>query len=256
MKLVFGIPTAGHPAEPFLQSLHAMQLPPSITAFENKTATGNFVPAQRELIADYAFERDADFLMMVDDDMVVPPDGVARMLEPFRDPKVGLVGALCYSRDGLRPMAVTDWDPADTTGASIPAFDDRTPTPVDGIGFGMVLIRMETLGRMERPFFPVQVYIERSAARVRICNEDFLFCKRVRDQGELVMLHPGVRCGHYDRDSQKTYPLAWEQPEHTNFKRMMVQDAGGAIGMKLFDATVGRIEEKHRSAFLDYILVD
>ena len=256
MKLVIGIPTAGNPAKPFVESLAALDLPSNVTSIENKTATGNFVPAQRELLAEFALERSADFLLMVDDDMVIPPDALERLLLPFSDPVVGIVGALCYSRDGLRPMAVADWDSGDTTGAAIPAFDDRTPTPVDGIGFGLAMVRVAAFRAMSRPFFAAQVYVERAKSRVRICNEDFLFCKRLREDGWAVVLHPGVRCGHYDRDSQKTYPLLWEKPHETNFRRMLVQNADGSIGKVPFDVSVPRAFEKHERADLEYILAD
>ncbi|MDQ6930895.1 MAG: glycosyltransferase [Candidatus Eremiobacteraeota bacterium] len=255
MKLVLGIPTAGHPAAPFVESLKGLTLPPQITAIENKTVTGNFVPAQRELLVEFALARHADFLLMADDDMVVPPDAIARLLEPFSDPATGLTGALYYSRDGSRPMAVAGWDPNDTTGAAIPAFD-KTPTSVDGVGFGLVMIRVSALAEMAAPFFPVQIYIERAMARVRVCNEDYLFCKRLRDAGWNVLLHPGVRCGHFDRDSGKTHPLVWETSVQTNSERMMVRKPDGSVGMQSFDGNVGRSVEAHKTAALEYLFVD
>lgn len=256
MKLVIGIPTGGRPAEPFLKSLRGLELPPSVTAVENKTATGNFVPAQRELLAQFALQRGAEFLLMVDDDMVIPSDAVGKLLEPFGDPRVGIVGALCYSRDGIRPMAVDAWDAGDTTGAAIPAFDDRTPTAVDGIGFGLAVVRTAAFAQMSRPYFPAQIFIENATSRVRVCNEDFLFCKRLRETGWSVMLHPGVRCGHYDRESGQTFPLEWEKPTDTNYRRMMVRNPDGSIGKRPFDSALGRATERHERADIEYIQVE
>ncbi len=256
MKLVVGIPTAGQPARPFLESFKTLELPAAITAIENKTVSGNFVPAQRELLAEFALERSADLLMMVDDDMVMPADAISRLIESFADSRVGIVGALYYSRDGLRPMAVVDWDPNDTTGAAIPAFDDRTPAPVDGVGFGLVIVRIAALASLSRPFFPAHVYMERALGRVRVCNEDFLFCKRLRDAGWSVLLHPGVRCGHYDRASERTYPLVWESARETNQRRMIAGKTDGTVGKVPFDATVPRAPETHECADLEYILTD
>ncbi|GAC1655451.1 MAG: hypothetical protein NVS9B12_06560 [Vulcanimicrobiaceae bacterium] len=256
MKLVIGVPTAGNPAEPFVASLRNLRLPEAVNALENKTATGNFVPAQRELLAEFAVQAGADYLVMVDDDMIVPPDAIGQLLEPFADRNVGIVGALCYSRDGLRPMAVVDWDAADTTGAAIPAFDDRTPTQVDGIGFGLAMVRVEALARLDRPLFPAHIYIERALARVRICNEDFLFCKRLREAGWKVMLHPAVRCGHYDRASGKSYPLEWETPQETNHRRMVAGKTDGTVGKVPFDSSVPRAAESHLRADVEYILAD
>lgn len=256
MKLVIGIPTAGRPAAQFLESLSQIVLPPSVTAIEKKIVTGNFVPAQREVLADYAIGCGADYLLMVDDDMVVPPDLIGRLLEPFADEATGIVGALCYSRDGLRPMAVQDWDPRDTTGAAVPAFDDHTPVRVDGLGFGVALIRVAALGGLAPPYFPAQVYVERNLGRVRICNEDYLFCRRLREASFQVVLHPGVRCGHHDRDSGLTYPLTWEDPAETAHARMLVREGDGTVRMRPFDAGIERISERHIAAELDYIFVE
>lgn len=256
MKLVLGIPSAGSPAAPFLQSLQTLRLPARFTALQNKTVTGNFVPAARELLAEYALENGADYLLMADDDMVIPPDSLNMLMEPFAQDDVALTGALYYSRDGLRPMAVDDWNPDDTTSAAIPAFDQQSAVSVGGVGFGLVLIRMSVLARMERPFFATQVYIERAAARVRICNEDYLFCHRLRALGHRVMLHSGVRCGHYDRQSDRTFPSNWESPEITNQRRMMVRKPDGNVGMAPFEGAAPRTGERHVSARLDYIVVD
>ena len=256
MKLVIGIPTAGKPTDPFLKSLKTLRLPAMVESVENKTATGNFVPAQRELLAAFAQERFADFLLMVDDDMVIPEDAIERLLRPFSDPNVGIVGALCYSRDGLRPMAVVDWDSNDTTGAAIPAFDEGTPTEVAGVGFGLAVVRVQAYAAFAQPLFPVHIYVEKSCARVRVCNEDFLFCKRLRENGWKVLLHPGVRCGHYDRDTGQIYPIEWEAAEETGHRRMMVRNADGSIGRPPFDASVGRAQETHVRADVEYILAD
>ena len=254
MKLMLGIPTGGTPAEPFLKSLNDMQLPLAFSEVENKSVVGNFVPAARELLVEYALERGADFLLMIDDDMIVPPDALQRLLDTFGDPNVALCGALYYSRDGLRPMVVDDWNPQDTTSASIPAFDDRTPVRVGGVGFGLAMVRTAAAARLARPLFSAQILLERVAGRVRICNEDYLFCRRLREAGWDVLLHPGVRCGHYDRASKTTFPRTWEAPEKTNFKRMFVRGTDGTLSTKPFDNSVERVKETHMRAEVDYIL--
>lgn len=256
MKLMLGVPTGGKPTQPFVASLQGLELPPQISHIEHRTVTGNFVPAQRELIVDAALRSAADLLMMADDDMVIPPGAIASLLRPFDDPAVALVGALYYSRDGFRPMAVSGWDPADTTGAAIPAFGESEPVEVDGVGFGLVMIRMSAVATLTRPFFPVQVYIERTQSRVRICNEDYLFCRRLRDERHRVLLHPGVRCGHFDRETGITYPLAWEEPGVTSQRRMMAGKSDGTVGMVPFDDTVPRAHEDHAPGSIDYIYAE
>jgi hypothetical protein len=257
MKLLIGIPTAGAPAQPFLQSLAQLELPAEVTSVDRITATGNFVPGQRELILRRAISSGVDLLAMIDDDLVLPPNALPLLADILKgNPACALAGALYYSRDGLRPMAVSGWDETRTTSAHTPAFDDRTPVQVDGIGFGCVLIRCSVLSMLSEPFIGTQVYIEETANRVRICNEDYLFCAKLRRAGGTVMLHPGVRCGHFDRASGKIVPERWEPASATAIPRMTVMRPDGSIELAPFDASVPQAQERHVAAELDYIFAD
>jgi hypothetical protein len=257
MKLLIGIPTGGAPTQPFLQSLAKLELPPTVTEIDRITVTGNFAPGQRELILRRAISTGADVLAMIDDDIVLPPDALVKLADVLqKNPDCGLAGALYYSRDGLRPMAVNGWDATNTTSAHTPAFDDREPVAVDGVGFGCVLLRCSVLSMLEEPFMDAQVYVEQGGNRVRICNEDYIFCGKVRLAGYSVVLHPAVRCGHYDRASNKIIPESWEPVSATAMARMTVIHADGSIALAPFDANVPQAKEHHMTAVLDYIFND
>lgn len=252
MKLIIGVPTAGSPAKPFLESVTHLEIPPLITAASNITISGNFVPAQRELIVRHALREQADMLLMIDDDIVAPPFAVTRLLDVMQtDPQCGLAGGLYYSRDGLRPMAVANWDPHDTAAAHTPAFENAA-VQVDGVGFGCVLIRCSVFSRMSEPYFAAQVYLEENARRARICNEDYLFCHALRGLGFRAYLHAGVRLGHYDRASGRTIPELWENAEATNRRRMTVME-GGAVRLAPLDTATPAIRERHVRADIEYI---
>jgi hypothetical protein len=253
VKLFLGIPTAGGPAAPFLESLRGLTLPPD-TQFERGIVTGNFVPAQRDLLLERALDWGADAIGMCDDDMVLPPDALTILCAVLRDDaKAGIAGALYYSRDGLRPMAVDGWDEHDTSRGWIPAFDDRTPVVVGGVGFGCVVIRSEAVRAFERPFFAAQIYVERAEARVRVCNEDYLFCRRIRAAGYTTVLHPGVRCGHYDRVRDLVAPAAWEPPERSNQRRVLTRTGDIYALVPLADAPEPRNRERHVRADVAYV---
>ncbi|HTD32470.1 MAG TPA: hypothetical protein VK665_02325, partial [Candidatus Elarobacter sp.] len=123
MKLLIGIPTGGQPARPFLDALAQLELPESITQADRLVWSGNAVAVQREMIARDAVARGADLLAMIDDDIVAPPDALIRLIGALRDdPEAAVAGALYYSRESARPMAVARWSSADTTSAAIPPF--------------------------------------------------------------------------------------------------------------------------------------
>jgi hypothetical protein len=170
------------------------------------------------------------------------------------DSGLALVGALYYGRDGIRPMAATRWHSARTTTASVPAFTDGV-VDVDAVGFGCVVVRVDALRGLVPPYFSTQVYVEEHAARVRICNEDFLLCERLRHAGWRTALHAGVRCKHYDRASGIAYPQTWEPAEVTRDERMLVSDRAG-LGLVPYDDEAATSREIHDTARLDYIFVD
>lgn len=254
MKLLLGIPSAAAPAQPFLESLAALKLPASVEQFTRCVITGNYVPAQRDLIVDRALESDVDILIMCDDDMVLPPDAIAELCAALEgDPNAALAGALYYSRDGFRPMVVDRWNEHDTRTAIVPAFD-REPVVVDGVGFGCVAIRVAALRELMPPYFPAHVYVERAAGRVRVCDEDYLFCARLRRAGKHVLLVPKVRCGHYDRQFQSVMPQTWEPAAVTAQPRIAVL-VDGKPSLIPAREVVATTPEAHVQASLEYVIV-
>lgn len=256
MRVLLAIPTGGNPTAPFLNSLRDTRLPDSVTAFDRFTVVGNFIPGQRELAARRAVSLAADVLIMVDDDMILPPDAFVRLLGALDDdPRLAVAGALYYSRDGLHPMVADRWNSQNTTNASIPAFSDAL-AHCDAVGFGCVAVRVSALCGMPPPFFSTQVYVEEGAARVRICNEDYLLCEELRRAGWLVAVHAGVRCKHYDRASGIAYPQEWEGNATTDRERMIVADPGPSYRLIPYDGALAAKPERHQAARIDYLIVD
>jgi hypothetical protein len=245
VKLLIGIPTNGQPTRPFLDALRELALPARVADADRVVWSGNFVPAQREMIARDAIERGVDLLAMIDDDIVVPPDALVRLAGALdADPRAALAGALYYSRDSARPMAVGRWDSRDTTSAAIPAFAGNGVARVDGVGFGCVVVRMAALQALAPPYFAAHVFVDRAARVVRQCDEDYLLCERVRGAGWHVLLHAGVRVGHYDRATQTTAPARWESDAETDRLRMIVLEPGGTR-LVPFDDSLPRDAERH-----------
>ncbi|MGD1066617.1 MAG: hypothetical protein ABR975_07355, partial [Vulcanimicrobiaceae bacterium] len=159
-----------------------------------------------------------------------------------------VVGALYYSRDGARPMAVAQWNSQDTTEGAIPAFRGERTAVVDGVGFGCVALRMSALRALQTPYFSAHLFVDERSRTVRQCDEDYLYCERVRTLGWRVLLHPGVRVEHYDRATKESSPRAWESDAQTDHLRMIVRDPDGTTRLIPFDATHPRAPE-HQEPF-------
>jgi hypothetical protein len=256
IRVLLGIASGGSPAQPFLNALASLRLPPAMGPLERSLAFGNFIPAQRELIAEDAIEGGYDFLFFVDDDIVLPSDALTRLLGTAEaDPSCAVVGGLYYSRDSIRPMVVDAWEGADTTSAAIPAFTSTSTSVVGGIGFGCALLRVSVLKELEPPYFPVHVYLDRAARVVQQCDEDYRYCERVRRAGYTVRLDARVRCPHYDRKSDATAPSSWEHDADTDHPRMIVLE-DGVKKLVPFDDSVPRAHERQLRADVVYVRVD
>ena len=254
-RVLLGVASGGTPTAPFLEALAHLQLPENVAPLQRSIAMGNFVPAQRELIMQDAIAGKYDYLFFVDDDVVFPANALELLIETAEaDPQTAVVGGLYYSRDSVRPIAVADWDSSDTSTAHVPAFTSTSKDAVAGIGFGCALLRVSAAEKLTAPYFPAHVYIERSVRRARLCDEDYLYCERVRRAGNFVRLDARVRCGHYDRASDSVAPIAWESDAVTSAPRMIVVDDGAAHLVPL-DDSVPRIAESHARADLTYITV-
>jgi len=244
MKLLIGIPTGGSPVRAFLDALSALRLPASVTEADRVVWTGNFVPAQREMIARDALDRGADLLAMIDDDIVPPPDALELLIGALASrPDAAVAGALYYSRDSARPMAVTRWSSSDTTAAAIPAFAHGRVGEVDGVGFGCVVLRASALRALAPPYFAAHLFVDRASRTVRQADEDYLLCERLRAGGARVLLHAGVRAAHVDRASNTTAPLRWEDDAETDRLRMIVL-RDGRTQLVPFDESVPRDAER------------
>jgi hypothetical protein len=256
LRVLLGVASAGSPTRPFLDALAQLRLPAGVAKLERSVAIGNFIPAQRELIMGEAIERDFDYLFFVDDDIVLPPDALNRLIETAEaDPATAVVGGLYYSRDSVRPIVVADWHGDDTASAHIPAFTSSSAAVVDGVGFGCALLRVGAARPLAPPYFPVHIFIERSTRRVRQCDEDYRYCERMRAAGHHVRLDARVRCEHYDRASDTAAPQRWESDAETGHPRMIVARDGGAALVPL-DPTAPTIVEHHLAADVVYISVD
>jgi hypothetical protein len=91
---------------------------------------------------------------------------------------------------------------------------------------------------------------------VRVCNEDYLFCRRLRDSGWSVVLHAGVRCGHYDRGRDRTAPAHWETDDATAVPRVLVQNGDRFAMVPLAGAPPPAAREERLAADVVYVVAE
>jgi len=195
MRLFLAILTQLGPVKPFLDSVSKLQLPPGSVSMHS-IVTGDFAPAQREILFAQALDWGAEYILTLDDDVVLPPTAALALGEVIRnDAAAGIIGALTYARTDGQPAVRGAWDPA-----------NPAPQPVETVGLGCAMIRASILRGMERPLFSAQVELDMSEGRATLGGDDERFCERVRQGGYSVLLNPGLRVGRFNRATNTLEP--------------------------------------------------
>lgn len=153
--------------------------------------------AARNRIAQQAIDEEADYVLMVDSDTVLPSDALRLMLEY----PVDVLAACCPHRpnsniaDGrINATKLGEFDYTDFyMTEDLAELRERgiTRERIHGCGFGATLVRTGVFKAIEWPWFKWTDY-----GNGTCLSEDLYFCGRCNDKGIGVYLDPRVLCGH------------------------------------------------------------
>lgn len=182
VKVMVGIPRGGMTLTEAIDSqidVVATMAKAAVTepfAFMFSTIGRVFVPAARESLVSYAQRTGCDYLLMIDDDMLVPHDIFFRLYKH----NVDVVAALAFQRmHPYFPVIYKQQTGYDEVRKQDYFFNDiiqiypkDTLYECDAVGFGAVLIKMDVLAKMQAPYF------------TNTCSmgEDILFCYNARKE--------------------------------------------------------------------------
>jgi hypothetical protein len=167
---------------------HAPRMTTHLLDFESSD-----IATQRNRVVQKAIEIHADALLFVDDDQLVNPEMVRRLLR-HRQPVVG--GAI-MTRSFTRPHLTAYHLRPKPDGS--PWFTSIEPTaidqtndliPVDAIGMGLTLLDLSAVATVPAPWFRMTHYAQDAF------GEDLFFCQQMKAAGHAVWLDPSVRVPH------------------------------------------------------------
>lgn len=144
----------------------------------------------REMFAKSVLEMDADYLFMIDDDMLAPPDLFYQLVKNDKD----ICGALAFTRNPDHKPVIYDViegrDPVIKKDYYINKFAMNYPrntlVQCDAVGFGAVLIKRKVIEAMKEPRF----------MGLSGCGEDITFCVNAKKLGFEVWMDTRVKLGH------------------------------------------------------------
>lgn len=123
---------------------------------------------------------DATHILFIDDDMIMPPNGLVRLLSH----NVPIVGALYFARTpphlpiAYRHVEDNQWVAITNYNAGL--------QEVDAIGAGFLLVKTEVFKKIQRPWFEFSDKM----------GEDMYFCLQAGKAGYTILLDGDVVCRH------------------------------------------------------------
>lgn len=174
---------------------------------------GYDVATARNKIAQRALDLDTDFVLMVDNDVVLPQDALKLLLEdakdvclgyyPHRDPVEMYTGRMCVCKlkdqDGKKYYHYPKESQYTVTELLAMQVAGETKIEIHGGGMGCALIRTEVFKKAEYPWYD---WVNYGDANRGMLSEDLYFCSLCRASGVKIHADVRVRCGHMFRHVQ------------------------------------------------------
>jgi hypothetical protein len=140
-----------------------------------------FEAARNTTVVEVLRRNDADAILWVDDDVILPIGAISQLVAQEKD----FITGIYFQRVPPHfPLIANHREDRDTFNWVV-KWPAKTVFPVDGCGFGCVLTSLKMLKDMEPPWFTFEKF-----------SEDFDFCLRARKAGYQLWAHADVLCRH------------------------------------------------------------
>lgn len=226
--VVLGLPTRGRVRAEWAIMYRSLQGPVN-GSMTTKTVLNAPVAQARQAIAEWAIDNKVQYLFFLDDDVLVPNNGLRRLIYQLdNNPDWDLITGVYVTKTDTekvppeypeplvfggkqgRPGAFWDWK-----------LDERFP--IWGCGMGCALIRVSAIAKLEPPYFSWEESVDGLDSHGE--GEDMYFCRKLTENGSTLMCDGGLLCGHIDNKGdihsipEESYPIQQADAETLkNFK--------------------------------------
>lgn len=135
------------------------------------------------------------FMLTVEEDNTVPPDGLLKLYESIQ--KFDVVGGLYWTKgEGGVPMI---WGDPANPGTFIPQAPKKDSLQeCNGVGMGVTLFRMDIF---KNPGFVQGRWFETTGEIGNVKTQDLDFCMKASKMGYKFAVDTRVKCGHYEKET-------------------------------------------------------
>lgn len=188
MKILIAIPTFENIAPETFKSIYDLQTHHE-TAFEY--CKGYDCAKARNTIAQKAVSGGFDYVLMVDSDIIIPPDTLEKMLEYPVPVCVGVYPRKNTENEETELFKFTERDFTDRF-----TFQELTTDRIQikGSGLGCALINVEVFKVIPFPWFRYVTYDDGA-----VLSEDLFFSDLLRRYNIPMIVDTRIRCGHLAR---------------------------------------------------------
>lgn len=147
---------------------------------------GSIIPMNRNKLIAKAIENDADYVLLIDSDMVFGEDSLVQLLKHKRD----IVSALCVAKTPpFNPVAkVLNKDGGYTIRAGLD--EGRFYSDIDMVGAAYLLIKIDVFSKIKKPYFAMPEFMD------SIMGEDVYFCRKAKEVGYDICIDTSLVVGH------------------------------------------------------------
>lgn len=154
-----------------LQRWHREHFPED--CLDIRIAAGTLIETSRNTLANNALAEGADAILWLDSDMVFPPSLLARLLAHNKE-----IVAANYSTRRQEDIGTVAFDRS-TTDGWVNSFGKAGLQKINSIGMGAMLVRMDVLRKMPKPWF----IIGYNPSNDFYVGEDIYFCNKATQLG-------------------------------------------------------------------------
>ena len=188
-KILIAIPTNRNIESETFKSIYDLEIPEGYQV-EFQYFWGYQVEQVRNLIAHWVVQHQYDYLLAIDSDISFPRDTLKKMLDHDVDMVSGVYIQRIQGRHTIEIMRKNEYG-----GVTHVPYDDirgQGLVPIDGCGFGCVLIKNHVFKAIPYPQFVYRSAIDHA----NTISEDVYFCQQVRSRGMSIWADTSILCNH------------------------------------------------------------
>lgn len=164
--------------------------------------SGPRIASARNTVVARFLDQNAEWLLMLDTDMVFTPNLIERMLAVADPEKVPIVGGLCFAGGKGASIHPTMYqflrdDDGDLVSTRMETYPENQLVEVNGTGAACLLMHRDALEKIGEAYFKTgAAWFAETYALGQDFGEDITFCLRAQALGIPIHVHTGIEVGH------------------------------------------------------------